>query len=235
MDEKMPAPPWRKQRTPAKQQLNQEVIVDTALKILDADGLTAVSMRRVADELNTGAASLYAHVANKEELLELVYERVLAEIEIPEPDPVRWQEQLRRLCRSIFQVLSAHNDIALVSLANLPTGPRALRAGEAMLAIMLAGGVPPQQAAWAVDRISLYISADAYEGALYLLKQKASGKDLETYLHDYFGQIRAYYESLPPKLFPAFTSNLDVMMSGDGDERFEFGLDMMIRSLESYT
>src|SRR5262249_12422691 len=144
------------------------------------------------EELNTGAASLYAYVSNKDELLELVYERILAEIEVPVPDPARWEQQLRDMCWSIYRVLSAHNDIARVSLANLPLGPNALRLGEATLALLLTGGVPVQQAAWAVDRIALYISADAYEGSLYGVRQKASGKDMDTFVKEYFGQIRAY-------------------------------------------
>jgi AcrR family transcriptional regulator len=236
MAEQIPAPPWRKQRRPAsaKPQLSQDVIIDAALRILDAEGLAAVSMRRVAEELGTGAASLYAHVSNKDELLELIYERVLGEIEIPEPDPKRWQEQLRELALASMRVLSEHNDIAQASLANLPIGPNALRLGEGMLSIILAGGVPPQAAAWAVDRISLYIAADAYEGSLYLIKQRSSGKDFDTWAEEYFGQMRTYYASLPPALFPSFTKHLDAMMSGGSEERFEFGLDMMIRSLASY-
>jgi AcrR family transcriptional regulator len=233
--EQIPTPPWRSvRRKSTKPQLSQDVIVDTALKVLDAEGLTAVTMRRVAEELNTGAASLYAHVGNKDELLDLVYDKVVGEIPIPEPDPERWSDQLRELCWKSYQVLSAHNDIALVAMANLPTGPNALRMGEAFLAITLAGGVPPQQAAWAIDRISLYIVADAYEGSLYQLRQKASGQSMEEFIEDYFGKMKAYYRSLPPKLFPATTEHLDVMMSGDGDERFGFGLEMMMRSLESF-
>jgi AcrR family transcriptional regulator len=236
MTQQLPVPPWRKQpRAAVKPQLSLDVIIDTAIRVLDTDGLSALSMRRVAEELNTGAASLYAYVSNKDELLELVYERVIAEIEVPQVDPARWEQQLRDLCWSMYRVLSAHNDIARVALANVPIGPNALRVGEATMAIMLAGGVPVQYAAWAVDRLTLYISADVYEGSLYAIRQKASGKDMDTYIKDYFGGIRAYYESLPPELFPAMSSNLDAMMSGDGDDRFGFGLDLMINSLVAST
>ncbi|WP_157631931.1 TetR/AcrR family transcriptional regulator C-terminal domain-containing protein [Catelliglobosispora koreensis] len=235
MQPQIPAPPWRPERRKStKPQLSQDVIVDTALKILDAEGMAAVTMRRVAEELNTGPASLYAHVSNKEELLDLIYEKVAAEIPVPEPDPERWVEQLRQLCLDSFHVLSAHNDIALVAMANLPTGPNTLKLGDAMFGIILAGGIPPREAAWAIDRISLYLTADAYEGSLYTLKQKASGLGMQEWQSEYFGRLHSYYASLPPQLFPALTANLDAMMSGDGEERFEFGLDMMIRGLLSY-
>lgn len=234
--EVVPPPPWRKQRkaSAVRQQLSLDVIIDTALRVLDAEGLAAVTMRRVADELHTGPASLYAYVSNKDELLELVHDRIIGEIDIPEPDPRRWKEQLRELCIAAHKVMSKHNDIALVGMANLPTGPNAMRMGEAVLSLILAGGVPPQQAAWGVDCIGLYINGSAYEGSLYMLRQKRSGQDLETFLTEYFGQMREYYESLPPNLFPSFHKHIDAMFSGDGDERFEFGLDLMIDGLAKY-
>ena len=65
MTHELPVPPWRKQRrTSAKPPLGLDAILDTAIRILDTEGLNAVSMRRVAEELNTGAASLYAYVSN---------------------------------------------------------------------------------------------------------------------------------------------------------------------------
>ena len=77
-----------KRREPRERALTRDAIAAATLKIVDAEGLDAVTMRRVAQELGTGAASLYAHVAGKEELLELIVERVIGEVEIPaEPDP----------------------------------------------------------------------------------------------------------------------------------------------------
>src|SRR4051812_33822069 len=77
-DAEVPAPPWRKRRkvAPPRQPLSQDLIIDTALRVLRAEGLDAVSMRRVAQELDTGPASLYAHESNKEELLELMLDRI---------------------------------------------------------------------------------------------------------------------------------------------------------------
>ena len=63
---------------PAKAPLTRDAIVDAALELLDADGLDGVSMRRVAQKLETGPASLYQHVGNKDELLEAVLDRVCA-------------------------------------------------------------------------------------------------------------------------------------------------------------
>ncbi|MBV1848912.1 TetR/AcrR family transcriptional regulator C-terminal domain-containing protein [Catellatospora tritici] len=230
----IPAPPWRRSRPAgaAKRPLSQDMIIDAALVVLDREGLDAVSMRRVAEELGTGAASLYAHVANKDELLELAYDRILGEIRLPaEPDPDRWQEQIREIARESYRVLGAHGDIARVSLANVPTGPNALRVSEAMLGVLITGGVPPQLAAWAVDRIALYLSADAYEGALYQARQRAMGASPEQFIAEYFGQLHGYLASLPPERFPFLSKHVDALVQGDGDQRFEFGLDMLIGGL----
>jgi AcrR family transcriptional regulator len=233
--ETLPAPPWRTPRKTGRQPLSQDAIVGAGLRILDEEGLEALSMRRIAQELGTGPASLYAHVANKEELLELIFDQVAGEIEMPRPDAARWTEQLREACRAIYRVLAGHGDVARVALSNIPIGPNSLRVSEGLLAIMLAGGVPPQLAAWALDRLYLYVTADVYEGALYAVRQKASGQPVEEFMQAYFGQVRTYFNSLPPDQFPSITGNVDALMTGDGDQRFEFGLDMFIRGLEGHS
>src|ERR1700753_1312105 len=93
----MPALPWDKprRRPPATAPLTRERIVDAAIKILDRDGLDAVSTRKIAEDLGTGSASLYAHVSSRDELVELMVDRIAGEIEVPAPDPEHWQDQLR--------------------------------------------------------------------------------------------------------------------------------------------
>ncbi|MGH2725796.1 MAG: TetR/AcrR family transcriptional regulator, partial [Actinomycetota bacterium] len=63
--------------------------------MVDREGLDGLSMRTLAKDLGTGAASLYWHVRNREELLHLMIDAVCAEIELPEPDASRWEEQLK--------------------------------------------------------------------------------------------------------------------------------------------
>ena len=163
-------PPQDAQR---RSPLSREAIVAAALKILRAESIDAVSMRRVAAELGTGAASLYAHVANKDELLELVFDEVVGEVPLPEPDPARWQEQLRTVWTDSHAALARNGDIARVALGRVPMGPNALRIAEATMAILRAGGVPDRAVAWAVDVVGLYVAANAVEGAVHTANQKA--------------------------------------------------------------
>ena len=68
-----------------------------------------MTMRRVAQALDTGAASLYAYVADKDELIEMVVERVIGEVRLPgPPDPERWLEQLKAYARAIRRVWAGH-------------------------------------------------------------------------------------------------------------------------------
>src|ERR1700733_15835497 len=75
---------------PAKAPLSEDAVVDAALAILQSDGLEAVTMRRVAQALDTGAASLYVYVSGRDGLLQAMLDRVAATIELESPDPSRW-------------------------------------------------------------------------------------------------------------------------------------------------
>lgn len=229
-----PAPPWRtraRSRPAPRQPLSQQAVVDAALALINREGLGALSMRRVAQELGTGPASLYAHVSGKEELLELLVDRASADIVVPAPDPTRWAEQIREVAWAAYRVYATHTNLALASLATIPTGPNALRVTEGMLEILLAGGVPPQRAAWFLDRLFLYIAGDAYEGALYAEKARAAGQDSATWWANLHRQLRAYYQGLPAAAYPRILGHLDELMEGGGDERFGFGLDLLIDGL----
>jgi AcrR family transcriptional regulator len=215
-------------RAPRERALSREAIAGAALEIVDRDGLDALTMRSVAQALGTGAASLYAHVASKEELLELVIERVIGEVPIPEePDPDRWQEQLKGLARSIRAVFSRHQDLARASFARIPLGENALRGSEQMIAIMRAGGLPDQVIAYACDLLALYVMAVCYEESVYS-SEATSPEDVANFARE----LKGYFASLPPDRFPHVVSLAGPLTAGaEGDERFEFGLDVLLRGL----
>lgn len=231
----LPTPPGRRPRraAPPRRPLTREAIVETAIRVLDAEGLEAVTMRRVAQELGTGPASLYAHVSGKEELRELMLDRVAAEIRLPEPDPARWQEQLKELAREVRRVYISHRDIAMVSMGLIPTGPHLLDVAEAQLALMRAGGVPKRIAGMAVDTLGMFLDADAIEGTVYYAKAPA-GEDPHAFFEEYFGQFKEYFSALPKDRYPVLTEMVEELTDADDDGRFEFGLDLIVRGIASY-
>ena len=148
---------------PAKAPLSEDAVVDAALAILKSDGLEAVTMRRVAAALDTGAASLYVYVPGREGLLQAMLDRVTATIELEAPDPSRWRAQLHSLLQRMHQALVAHPGIAAMTLADSPTTEAVLLLTENLLGILLAGGLDPQDAAWACDIFVTLVTAAARE------------------------------------------------------------------------
>ncbi|WP_436777821.1 TetR/AcrR family transcriptional regulator [Yinghuangia sp. YIM S09857] len=230
----VPTPAWRTARKPARAPrrppVTAEAIVDAALDIVDTEGLEALSMRGVAQRLGTGAATLYAHVQNKEELVELVLDRVNGEVRLPEPDPDRWREQLRESARQIRDVYAAHNDLAKAGFGKVPTLPNSLTAIEGMLTLLKAGDLPDKVASWAADLLALYTTSAAFEQGLLRLEEKRNpGATAE-----YFRQLGEFFHALPPERFPTLTGMLASMVEGDNDERFDFGVDVITLGLRAY-
>ncbi|PPK66404.1 TetR/AcrR family transcriptional regulator [Actinokineospora auranticolor] len=219
-------PWWTPRKSGARRSLSRETIVAAAVRILRAEGVDGVSMRRVAAELGTGPASLYAHVANKDELLELLFDEVVGEVPLPEPDPARWREQITRLWTDGHEALSRNGDIARVILGRVPMGPNAMRMSEFTLTLLRGAGIPDQAAAWAIDVVGMYVSASAIENAV-TVDLAREGRDPE----QYYGMVCRFFASLPPEEFPATTSLGDALGRGSREERFAFGLDVILRGL----
>jgi AcrR family transcriptional regulator len=209
---------------PAKAPLSREAVIEAGLKVLRRAGLDGVTMRAVAAELDTGPASLYVYVSNREELLDQMFDAVAAEVDLGgEPDPKRWRQQLEALLTRVRDAMDAHPGIARVPLANIPSGPGALRISERVLAILRAGGIHEQSAAWFVDVCFLFVSAASFETSIYL-EAGRSHADLDV-------SIRERFERLDPAEFPNMVSMVGPLTAGDGDERFAFGLRLMIEGL----
>src|SRR5580698_4178851 len=117
---------------PAKAPLSENAIVDAALAITRAEGLEAVTMRRVAAELDTGAASLYVYVRNRDELLRAMMDRVAGTVPPIVPEPERWREQVYELMRGLRDALEDHPGLASVLTGEPPTTENALDGAESL-------------------------------------------------------------------------------------------------------
>ncbi|MGH3799037.1 MAG: TetR/AcrR family transcriptional regulator [Pseudonocardiaceae bacterium] len=226
----VPTPPWQRpaRSFPDRPPLSQRRIVDQALVLLAEEGLDGVSMRRVAQALGTGPASLYAHLRNKEELYQLMLDQLIGEVTAPEPDPRRWREQLKELMRSMVRMLTDHPGSAQLAIATtVPTGPNAIRVLEGMLAILRAGGLSDRVTAFAGDLIATYISALALEADSWAGDAAGHAAGAER-IH----QVRDYFAALPADRFPHIVALAGLLTEGDGEDRFEFGLEVLVAGLE---
>ena len=106
-----------------------------------------------------------------------------------------------------------------------------MRAAEGILAICIAGGVSPQAAAWFCDLAALYVSAIGYEESLWTQRENSTKAGEEADHEALDRRLMAFFEALPPDVFPLMTRYVTEMTNGDGDDRFEFGLDVLISRL----
>jgi AcrR family transcriptional regulator len=228
----IPELPWRTPTKTAQPRvpLTREAVIDAAIRVLDRDGMDGLSMRHVGEELGTGAASLYWHVRNKEHLLQLVFERVTEEIELPEPDPSRWREQLTELGHQMLDVMRRHRDVARISLGRIPAGPTLARLTEWMFALLQPVGIPDRVIAYLGDFMGLYLGAYGFEESLGVISP--TGEEMAP--EEIVGMLHEYTRSLPEDRFPRTRAAADVLFSGTPSERFEFALDLVVRGLETY-
>jgi AcrR family transcriptional regulator len=210
----------------SKKPITVQAIVETAFGIVEREGYGALTMRRLATALETGSSSLYAHVVNKEDLDELLIGRLCAEIELPEPDPATWREQIVGVCTQLRDQYLRYPGISQAAFATAPSNLDTLRVSEGMLAILLAGGVKPQAAAWAIDSLTLYVNG-------YSLEVSEARKRVNGLVDGWVvsrDEIRARFAALP-ETFRWTKRYADELTAGTVDDRFAFTVGLMVDGL----
>jgi AcrR family transcriptional regulator len=207
-------------------------ITDAALEIVATKGYDALTMRSVAGVLSTGPASLYAHVVDKADIDELLIGRLCTQLVLPEPDPATWREQILDVCAQLRDQYLKYPGISRAALAMVPTNLDVLRVNEGMLAILLAGGIEPQTAAWAIDALSLYVCAYTLEISLVAqrLRQQDDGLVVSREERD---ELVRRFTALPADQFPQTRRYAAELTSGTGHERFDFTLSVIVDNLSS--
>ena len=203
--------------------LTRERILETALRLMDAEGLEAVTMRRIGRELGVEAMSLYNHVADKEDILNGVVEVVMAEYEFP-PASDDWRETARRAARSWRTLLKAHpNVITLMSEQRKPTRTiDSMRPVDYALGVIASRGLGPEETVRAFRAFGGFIQG-------FVLAEIANmfGGDPHAALHE---DLAA---EIPADLLPHLAAHFPHLSECDFDEEFEYGLDLMLRGLEA--
>jgi AcrR family transcriptional regulator len=214
---------------PRRAPLTVDRIVDAALRVVETQGYDALTIRAITGELGTSPSSLYAHVVNKADIDDLIIGRLSSELVLPEPDPDRWRDQILQVYAQIRDQYLRYPGISRAALATVPTNLETLRVSEAILAILLAGGVEPQTAAWALDALSLYVAAYTLE--ISLVQARKTDQDQEWVLSG--DELLHRLGTLPADRFPNTRRHAAELTSGSGHRRFEFTLNLMLDGLTS--
>ncbi len=166
----------RRQREPDQPALSRAAIVREAITMLDADGVEALSMRKLGAALNAGATSLYRHVATKDELMELAVDEVVAEITIPPVGSPEWRAAAAETARSFRAMALRHPWIASVlgqaGLAYL--GPNLMSLSERLAALFITAGFPDPSGA--IDVVLSYVIGMSTTEAAWLTTVARSGQ-----------------------------------------------------------
>ncbi|GLW56515.1 TetR/AcrR family transcriptional regulator [Kitasatospora phosalacinea] len=204
---------------PPSRTLTRECIAAAALRVLEREGLAGLSMRKVAAEVGAQAASLYWHVRNKEEILDLLGDAIIADAEVP-PRTGDWREQYLEYGRRYRALLLAKRDAAKVVAGRLSTGPRVLAVLEDQLDRLRSAGFTDADAAMASYLLSAYVQGFVLQEQSPLSAAEAAGA----------GRGRAaraagdVFRALPAEDYPHLVALADDLVDPDMDTRFEFGL-----------
>ncbi|GAB3429123.1 TetR/AcrR family transcriptional regulator [Actinophytocola sediminis] len=211
-----PEPPNRP--TPAP--LSREQIVRTAIELADADGLDAVSLRKVATALGVGPMRLYGYIASKEELLDLMVDAVHAEIR---PAGEGWRDVLRSLAEATRHAAHEHEWLADLLGGRPQLGPHALATGEAVMAAL--DGVHVDLVMPVVAAVNAYAIGAVRREIAERRAERATGMDeqrwqrtLGPYLQRTFATGR----------FPAVATVVRDAAHLDADQTFHTGLDFLL-------
>jgi TetR/AcrR family transcriptional regulator, tetracycline repressor protein len=196
-----------------QQRLSPDAILDRALAVADAEGLDAVSVRRLARELGVTPMALYWHFKDKQALLHALGDRLLGELDLAIDQSAPWPDQLRALIVSLTAVLRAHPSAATL-IGSLPDteSENALQAIEVTLDILRRAGFSPEEATHVTRQIVRTTTAMVI--AELDVTPTPGGPAADP------GEKEAFLRSLPPTQFPRVIEAAGPLSAPDDPETF---------------
>ncbi|MEV6290293.1 TetR/AcrR family transcriptional regulator [Streptomyces sp. NPDC051896] len=217
--------------------LDRERITATSVRLLDAEGLTKFSMRRLAAELNVTAMSLYWYVDTKDDLLELALDAAFGELRLPDPDArgEDWREQLRGLATEYRALLVRHPWLSPLAGRYLNIGPNSLAFSRAVQRVVRRAGLPARGVTGAISAVFQFVYGfGTIEGHFF-----ARIADTGLSPDEYYEQAMALVTEAPGTA-EVVEESKDLMAARGGDtvdemldRDFAFALDLLIAGIEA--
>ncbi|MDT0261952.1 TetR/AcrR family transcriptional regulator [Jatrophihabitans lederbergiae] len=216
-------PSASRRERPAKPALTREGIVKTAVELMRTEGLERTTMRRLAQELDTGAASLYVYVRNTAELHAAMLDELLGTVDLsPSRGRGDWRNGLAQILTSYTEVLFEHPSLARSALVARPSGPCYLALVEALLSLLSEGAVPADRAAWGVDLLLQFATTNAAEHGT---REQASTAQEEEEV------LAVALRDVSSEDYPHIAAIGADLLSGPGRDRFAWGFDVLINGV----
>jgi AcrR family transcriptional regulator len=205
----------------ARSSLTRERVVEQALAVADADGIEAVTIRRLATELGVTPMALYWHFKTKDDLLAGAADRLLDEVVVPEPDE-DWAADLRAVLTALVAAMRPHPQVAGLVATRMLQHPTGLALTERALSRLAAAGFAPEPAsALAVQALRAAISmvtGDQVDDSGMSADERAG----------HLRQKQALISSLSPEEYPALVAHAVAMTYCDVETYFDTGIDLFI-------
>ncbi|PKW12246.1 transcriptional regulator, TetR family [Streptomyces sp. 1222.5] len=202
---------------PRPRSLTPDQLASAALAVIDRDGLAALSMRAVAQELGMSTMGLYRYVEDRGELERLVVERVLHDVDTGTPDPAAsWREQVSVMARRLRDTVGAHPEVVPLTVAHRHHSLGVLRWSETVLAVLTAAGLDGERRVVALRGLLSYVI-----GAIQL-----------EHLGPLSGPGTTAIARLSPTDFPLMTRTARDARDVGADQEFLGGLTMLLDGLE---
>ena len=209
--------------------LSVDAIVRAAIAVADAEGLAAVSMRRVATDLGAGTMSLYRYVPGKGELVDLMLDAVFGEGVPPAPD-VPWREALEHHAREGWAMYKRH-PWAASAVTRPVLGPNALDSFESLLRVGASTGLAPGDVLNAVELVSGYVAGAAQRANAALEAERHTGVSDE----EWWSARQSFWEDyFPTERYPTLTALWEAGAYETRSDAFEFGLQRVLDGLAAY-
>lgn len=211
-------------KTPQRRTLTKAKVLDSAIRLADAEGLDGLSMRKLAGLLGVTPMSLYNHVANKEMLLDAMVNAVVEKVESPQIDG-DWRAMMRRRALSMVDVLIRHPWASIPLISRMTMGEATLHDVNATIGCLVTAGFSYPQADWAKTAIDNHVYGYALQEANY----PVSPQEYQEAAAAHLPQIS---ETDYPFLYEAARQIAEAVY--DGKTQFSFGLDLILDGLSDW-
>jgi AcrR family transcriptional regulator len=199
-------------------------VVQAGVALADADGLAALSMRRVASRLGAGAMSLYTYVPGRSELVELMVDAVYADHD-PVPDGLSWRERIELLAREHWRRLARHPWLLDLNVARMPLGPHVLDVEEAMYAACAATGLRGADVVALSNLVSWQVVGAARSALADVQEERQTGTSAEAYWLSRASFWSTYFD------YARYPTMTEIWSAGGFDDDRGHSFDVIIRRL----
>ena len=206
--------------------LTRDAIIDCATTLADAEGLEAVTIRRLAQENGVTPMAMYWHFNDKESLLDGLAEHLVAAVKLPEPAVGEWDEQLREILVAFLAAIRPHPALAGLALRRILVAEPGLRLAERVLELLRQAGFGPAQAAkvgtFLLCAVITLVVGDP-------LPAMVSGEP------DFAAAMRrkqAMLQALDPERYPNVIAAAPAIVScRDDDDYFDLNIDLLVQGV----